>query len=90
MPLEILLQRVGVVAGALYEVILRLPSLWVDCRFFIKDPRSSSEAQSLKPEWWFLLSRVEQKAAMKKIDSFLPNYTRPRVRKISERWPRQV
>jgi len=37
--------------------------------FFIRDPRSSSEAQSLKPEWWFLLSRAEQKAAMKMIDS---------------------
>ena len=32
-----------------------------DYRFSIKDPRSSSEAQSLKPEWWFLLSRTEQK-----------------------------
>jgi hypothetical protein len=50
-----------------------------DYQLFVRDPRSSSEAQSLKPEWGFLLSQTKQKAAIQKIDSLLPDYTRPYV-----------
>jgi hypothetical protein len=91
MPVSITHHWGGMAALDSYdEATSKTSKFRADYRFFIKDPRSSSEAQSLKPEWWFLLSRVEQKAAMKKIGSFLPNCTRPHVGKISGRWPRQV